>query len=204
MDLQRTTHEVANQPPPLEPYDTFAADLALREALEREGGGWGAPNARALGTIAGSQEARDHSMRAERNAPRLLTHDRYGHRIDRVELDPSWHWLLRTAVEHGLHALPWRDARPGAHVVRAALFFMWGQVNGGVMCPVSMTYAAVPALREGSKRLTEAFEPRLTERDYGRVSLAGMAMTEKQGGSDVRANTTRAQPAGDGTFEIWG
>ncbi len=207
MNLPRTTHDVVNQPPSLEPYDTFATDVPLREALQREGGDgaeWGLHAAGELGQVAGSSEAREHSMRAERNVPRLITHDRYGHRVDRVDLDPSWHWLLGVAVKHGLHALPWSEPRPGAHVVRAALFFTWSQVNGGVMCPVSMTYAAIPALREGSQELTAQWEPRLTERSYDRASLAGMAMTEKQGGSDVRANTTRAQPAGDGTFEIWG
>ena len=155
--------------------------------------------------MAGSVEALEHSRRAERNAPILRTHDRYGRRIDEVELDPSWHWLLRGAVEREVHSLPWRDGTaPGAHVVRAALFMLWGHTNAGVMCPVSMTYAAVPALRDGALELAAEWEPRLTLPDYDLGALAGMAMTERQGGSDVRANITRAEPAGDGSYELHG
>jgi putative acyl-CoA dehydrogenase len=154
--------------------------------------------------VAGSVEAIEHGRRAERNAPILRTHDRYGRRIDEVELDPSWHWLLRGAVERGIHSLPWAEPQPGAHVVRAGLFMVWGNVNAGVMCPVSMTYAAVPALRDGAPDLAAEWEPRLTLCDYERGALAGMAMTERQGGSDVRANITRAEPAGDGTYELHG
>ena len=131
------------------------------------------------------------------------THDRYGHRVDRVDYDPSWHWLLRGAVEREIHALPWRDPRPGAHVARAALELLWTQANAGVMCPVSMTYSAVPALR-ADPELAAEWEPRLTLPDYERGALCGMAMTEKQGGSDVRAGTTRAEPAGDGGYELTG
>jgi putative acyl-CoA dehydrogenase len=197
------THEVLNQPPPLEDYNVFEADLALREALEREGGGWGVDRARDLGAVAGSAETREHGRRAERNEPRLHTHDRYGNRTGEVELDPSWHWLLRVAVEREIPSLPWRDPQPGAHVVRAALMSIWSQANSGVMCPVSMTYSAVPALR-AQPELAEEWEPRLTLPDYDNGALCGMAMTEKQGGSDVRANTTRAEPAGDGWYEITG
>jgi putative acyl-CoA dehydrogenase len=154
--------------------------------------------------VAGSPEAREHGRRAERNQPILRTHDRYGNRIDEVELDPSWHWLLRGAIERGMSGLPWREERPGAHVVRAALFSLWGQINDGVMCPVSMTYAAVPALRDGSPALAAEWEPRLTAPDYDGGALAGMAMTERQGGSDVRANVTRAEDCGDGTYELHG
>ena len=154
--------------------------------------------------MAGSTEALEHCRRAERNAPILRTHDRYGNRIDEVELDPSWHWLLRGAVEREVHGLPWRSSEPGAHVVRAALFMVWGNVNAGVMCPVSMTYAAVPALRDGAPELAAEWEPRLTLPDYERGALAGMAMTERQGGSDVRANITRSEPLGDGEFELHG
>ena len=204
IDRTRATHEVRNQPPPLLPIDLFAADLPLREALEREGGGWGVDRAHEVGAVAGSVEAAEHGRRAERNEPRLLTHDRYGHRVDVVDLDPSWHWLLRGAIERDVHALPWRERRGGAHVVRAALFMLWSNPNAGVMCPVSMTYAAVPALRDGAPELAAAWEPRLTMPDYERGALAGMAMTEKQGGSDVQANTTTAEPVGDGEYELWG
>jgi putative acyl-CoA dehydrogenase len=161
--------------------------------------------------VAGSVEALEHSRRAERNIPILRTHDRYGNRIDQVELDPSWHWLLRGAIERDIHSLPWRIApesdlgpTPGSHVVRATLFMLWGQTNAGVMCPVSMTYAAVPALRDGSPELADEWEPRLTLPDYEAGALAGMAMTERQGGSDVRANITRADPIGDGVYELHG
>jgi putative acyl-CoA dehydrogenase len=198
-----STHDVLNQAPPIVPYDVFEADLALREALEREGGGWGIDRLRDAGQLAGSQEAQEHSERAERNEPILRTHDRYGNRIDEVEVDPSWHWCLRQAVEREMHSLPWRAPQPGAHVVRAALFFVWSQVGSGVMCPVSMTYAAIPALRENAELATE-WEPRLTRPSYDDGALAGMAMTEKQGGSDVRANTTRAESQGDGTYELTG
>jgi putative acyl-CoA dehydrogenase len=196
--------EVLNQAPPLQPVDLFDVDLAMREGLEREGGAWGVALAHETGTLAGSAEAREHSRRAERNEPRLATHDRFGGRIDEVELDPSWHWLLGAAVRRSIHSLPWRAPQPGAHVVRAALFMLWSNANAGVMCPVSMTYAAVPALRDGSPELAAEWEPRLTLPDYEHGALAGMAMTERQGGSDVRANITRAEPAGDGSYELHG
>jgi putative acyl-CoA dehydrogenase len=196
---------VLNQPPPLEDVDAFALDLALREGLEREGGAWGLQDAHEAGTIAGSSDARAHGRRAERNEPRLLTHDRFGNRVDEVELDPSWHWLLSGAVARAVHSLPWRpEARAGSHVVRAALFMLWSGIDAGVMCPVSMTYAAVPALRDGAPELAARWEPVLTETEYASVGLAGMAMTERQGGSDVRANITRAEPDPDGDWALYG
>src|SRR3954466_15718201 len=204
MEISQTgTHAVENQPPPLAPYNVFESDVPLQEALEREGGGWGVDRLRDTGELAGSPEALEHSERAERHEPILRTHDRYGNRIDEVELDPSWHWSLRQAIEREIHSLPWRDPQPGAHVVRAGLFALWSQVGSGVVCPVSMTDAAIPALRENAELAAE-WEPRLTRNSYADGALAGMAMTEKQGGSDVRANTTRAEPAGDGTYEITG
>jgi putative acyl-CoA dehydrogenase len=198
-----STHDVLNQPPPLVPYNVFESDPPLREALEREGGGWGVDRVRDAGELAGTPEALEHCERSERNEPVLKTHDRYGHRVDEVELDPSWHWLLRQAIEREIHCLPWRDPQPGAHVVRGALMYVWSQTSSGVMCPVSMTYSAIPALRE-EPDLAAEWEPRLTRPSYDDGALAGMAMTEKQGGSDVRANTTRAEPAGDGVYEITG
>ena len=205
MDTLRThqTHEVLNQATPLEGTNFFDADLALQEALEREGGGWALDRARDTGAVAGGAEAQEHGRRAERNEPRLRSHDRYGRRVDEIELDPSWHWLLRGAVEREIHALPWRDPRPGAHAARATLELLWTHANAGVMCPVSMTYSAIPALRR-DPALAAEWEPRLTLPDYERGALCGMAMTEKQGGSDVRANTTRAEPAGDGWWELTG
>src|SRR3984885_481489 len=204
IDVTDPAREVLNQAPPLQPVNLFETDLALREGLEREGGGWGVDRAREAGATAGSVEALEHGRRAERNEPRLTTHDRFGNRIDTVELDPSWHWLLRGAVERGIHSLPWRQPGPGAHVVRAAVFSLWSNADAGVMCPVSMTYAAVPALRDGAPELAAEWEPRLTLPDYERGALAGMAMTERQGGSDVRANITRAEPVGEDVYEIHG
>ena len=199
-----SVREVRNQAPPLQPIDLFAVDLALREALEREGGGWGVARAHEAGAAAGSAAALHHSRRAERNEPILHTHDRYGNRIDEVELDPSWHWLLRGAIERGIHGSPWREPRDGAHPVRAALFMLWSNANAGVMCPVSMTYAVVPALRHSAPEIAADWEPRLTGLDYGAGALAGMAMTERQGGSDVRAIITRGEPAGEGWYELNG
>src|SRR2546421_4350818 len=204
IDIHDPSREVLNQAPPLEPVNHFEVDLALQEALAREGGDWGVDRAREAGGVAGSPETREHSRRAERNLPVLRAYDRYGNRVDDVELDPSWHWLLRGAIERGIHSLPWREGRPGAHVVRGALFMLWGNANDGVMCPVSMTYAAVPALRDGAPELAARWEPRLALPDYDNGALAGMAMTERQGGSDVRANITRAEPAGDDLYEIHG
>jgi putative acyl-CoA dehydrogenase len=203
MRLSPPTHEVTNQAVPFEEVNLFELDLPLQEALAREGAGWAVDRARDTGAVAGSAEAVAHGRRAERNEPKLRTHDRFGHRIDAVELDPSWHWLLRGAVEREIHSLPWRDPRPGAHVARAALELLWTHPNAGVICPVSMTFSAVPALRTDAALAAE-WEPRLTLPDYERGALCGMAMTEKQGGSDVRANTTSAEPAGDGWFELTG
>jgi putative acyl-CoA dehydrogenase len=195
---------VLNQAPALHPVNFFEIDLALQEALEREGGAWGVDRVREAGGVAGSVEAREHSQRAERNLPVLRTHDRFGNRVDEVELDPGWHWLLGAGVAREIHSLPWRDARAGAHVVRAVLFTLWSHANDGVMCPISMTYAAIPALRDGAPELAAEWEPRLTTPDYASGALCGMAMTERQGGSDVRANITRAEPLGDGTYELHG
>jgi putative acyl-CoA dehydrogenase len=198
------THQVLNQPPPLSGYDLYDADPVLAEALGREGAGWAEERVRALGVLAGSQEAIAWGEAANANPPLLRTHDRYGRRVDEVEFHPAWHRLLGTAVSHGLHAAPWRDPRPGAQVARAAGFYLWSQVEAGHGCPVSMTFAAVPALR-AAPELAEAWEPKLTAPVYDpglapvaakAGALCGMAMTEKQGGSDVRANTTTAAPTG--------
>lgn len=198
------THEVFNQPCPIEPVNHFAADQPLREAVEREGGAWGVDRLNALGELAGAAETREHARRAETNLPLLHTHDRAGNRIDRIELDPSWHHLLGTAIDHGIPSLAWRDERPGAHVVRGALMYLWTHADAGVMCPVSMTHAIVPALRDGAPELAAEWEPRLTVPDYAAGVIGGMAMTEKQGGSDLRANTTVAVPEGGDEYSITG
>ncbi|WP_077194048.1 acyl-CoA dehydrogenase family protein [Streptomyces lydicus] len=205
------THEVVNQAPPLTGFST-ADEPALLEALRRDGAEWVVREVTELGALAGSAAVQDQARWAEEQPPRLHTHDRTGHRIDEVEFHPAWHQLMTVAVEHGLHAAPWADSRPGAHLVRAAKFYVWSQAEPGHGCPVSMTYAAVPALR-AAPELAARYEPLLTARTYDfglRAPLtkagliAGMSMTEKQGGSDVRANTTRAVPAGDGTYRLTG
>jgi putative acyl-CoA dehydrogenase len=189
---------VLNQSVPFEDVDLLELDLPLREALAREGASWALDRVREAGLVAASAEGQAHGRRAERNEPRLVPFDRFGTRIDQVELDPSWHWLLDGAVARGIHALPWADPRPGAHVARAGLELMWTHANAGVLCPISMTYSAVPALRVDPV-LASQWEPRLVAGE-----LCGMAMTEKQGGSDVRANTTVASSAGDGWWELEG
>jgi putative acyl-CoA dehydrogenase len=205
------THAVTNQAPPLFGHDV-AADPALLAGLEREGAGWHADELHRLGRLAGSEEARGWGEQANRNEPELRTHDRYGNRIDEVEFHPSWHRLLDVAVSEGLAGAPWADPRPGAHVARAASFYVWSSTEGGHGCPVSMTYAVIPALRT-TPELASAYEPLLTSRVYdpglrpplGKAGLlAGMGMTEKQGGSDVRANTTTATPNADGTWSLRG
>ncbi|MGH7821982.1 MAG: DNA alkylation response protein, partial [Candidatus Binatia bacterium] len=201
-----TTHEVLNQPPPLEGYNLFAEDRALVEGVERENAGWARERCRRLGEVAGRRETIAWGVQANAHPPMLRSHDRYGHRIDEVEYHPAWHELMRLALAEELHALPWRDPRPGSHVARAALFSLLSQIESGFGCPVSMTYSAVPALR-AEPAVAREWEPRITSTDYDprmipaagkRGALCGMAMTEKQGGSDVRANTTRARPLGAG------
>ncbi|HUG86297.1 MAG TPA: acyl-CoA dehydrogenase family protein [Euzebya sp.] len=201
--LPPQVREVANQAPPLRPVNLFTSDAALHEGVIREGAAWDVAHLTTLGALAGSEESWQHSRRAERNTPTLVTHDAYGNRVDAVELDPSWHHLLGTAIRHGMHSLPWTGPA-GSHVARAARFVMWHQVNSGVMCPVSMTAAVVPALRAAAPHLAAKWEPRLTLTDPAGVALSGMAMTERQGGSDVRANSTRAIPVGDDRYAIWG
>ena len=199
------THQVLNQPPPLEAYNVFESDRVLVEALEREHAGWARARAREVGALAGG-EAIHWGRQANTHPPVLRTHDRFGHRIDEVEFHPAWHALMRAGIAQGLHALPWREPRPGAHPARAALFFLMAQAEAGFGCPITMTFAAVPALRV-QPELAHEWEPRLTSLEYDPVlrpagekmgALCGMAMTEKQGGSDVRANTTRARALGAG------
>ena len=205
------THDVFNQPPPLTGHNV-ANDPVLLDALDREGAGWARGDVLELGHRAGSAEAIELGRLANEHPPALRAFDRYGNRIDEVEFHPAWHALLKVAVGHGLHAAPWRDQRAGAHVARAAKFYVWGSTDAGHCCPVSMTYAIVPALRHAPDLAAQfepllaatAYEPGLRPPSAKRGLLAGMSMTEKQGGSDVRANTTRAVPAGDGSYMITG
>jgi putative acyl-CoA dehydrogenase len=205
------THEVVNQVPPLEGRNLFEDNLPLVEALEREGGGWARDRARQAGERWGGKPIR-WGFEANEHPPRLHTHDRYGNRIDEVEFHPSWHELMRLGLADEMHSLPWTSERPGAHVARAAIYSSGMQAEAGFGCPVTMTFAAIPALR-AQPELAAEWEPLLLSTDYDpRVvpatdkgsALCGMAMTEKQGGSDVRANTTRAEPAGDGWWELIG
>jgi len=207
----QATHEVFNQVPPLTGHDV-ASDPALLEAVSREGAAWAAEELHELGSLAGAATTRDQARLANEHPPVLRSHDRYGNRIDEVEFHPAWHELMTVAVSHGLHAAPWADAAPGAHVARAAGFYVWTQAEAGHGCPISMTYAAVPALRR-EPALAARFEPLLAATVYdpglsvpaGKAGLlAGMAMTEKQGGSDVRAGTTRAVPTAAGEYLLTG
>jgi len=197
------THEVLNQPPPLADHNAFEADRALREGLTREGGEWGLDRVRDFGAVVASAEALDHAKRAQRNIPVLRTHDRYGNRVDEIDYDPSMHWMLRLGVEREVNTLPWREPRAGAHVVRAGMFHLFNQLDTGPCCPMSINYAAVPTMRQDAT-LAGEWEQRLTLPDYGEFAQAGMVFTEKQGGSDLRANSTIAEPIGDGWFELTG
>ncbi len=203
MDHRSGTHEVLNQPPPLQDYDLFGQDAVLQESVDREAGGWGRELLREFGRTVGGDPLRLGAV-ADRHPPTLCTHDRYGNRVDELEVHPAWTELLNLGIRAGIPSLPWRDPRPGAHVVRGALLFLLTQAEAGVCCPLSMTYAAVPALRHAPE-LAAGWEPRLLDPNPATSALCGMAMTEKQGGSDVRANTTRAEPAGvEGRFELTG
>jgi putative acyl-CoA dehydrogenase len=199
-------HEVANQPPPLVDYNVYEADRSLVESVRREGAEWAEERISAVGAFAGSEHAQTLGALANENPPKLKTHDRYGHRVDEAVFHPAWHELLGTAVEHELHSSPWKDPRPGAHVARGAAFMCMSQAEAGVGCPISMTYSVIPALRT-QPELAAAWEPRFLSAAYdprnapapGKSgALAGMGMTEKQGGTDVRANTTVARPVNGG------
>jgi putative acyl-CoA dehydrogenase len=193
-----------NQSPPLEGYNLFSTNRPLVEAVRREGAGWAEERLDALGHELGGEPLGWGAL-ANRHVPAL--------RGDEVEFHPAWHSLLELALRHGVHSLPWREPVDGAHVARAAAMITLSQAEAGVGCPVSMTYAAVPALRRSAPELAAEWEPRLTsvEYDFGlrpaaekRGALCGMAMTERQGGSDVRANVTRAEPLGEGEAVLTG
>ncbi|WP_375499138.1 acyl-CoA dehydrogenase family protein [uncultured Jatrophihabitans sp.] len=205
------THDVTNQVPPIVGRD-ISTSPALLEGLRREGAGWAETEVRELALLGNSAAWQEAGRLANDHPPVLRTHDRYGNRVDEVDYLPQYHDLMRTAVEHGLHGAPWTDAREGAHVARAAKVIAWGVADAGHLCPISMTYAVVPALRT-TPDLAAQYEPLLTNNVYEsqlRAPLdkggliAGMSMTEKQGGSDVRANTTRAVPTADGSYRLTG
>ncbi|HEY1944113.1 MAG TPA: isovaleryl-CoA dehydrogenase [Roseiarcus sp.] len=206
------THEVFNQPFELADYNLFSGDAALREGLAREGAASAKAELEALGSRLGAAETLELGALANRYPPELDTHDRYGRRIDLVRFHPAYHTLMRSAIEEGLHASPWTEPGPGAHVARAARYYMQAQVEAGHGCPITMTFAATPCLNR-EPALARDWLPKIHARVYDPRNIPvaeksgltiGMAMTEKQGGSDVRANTTRAIPIGrDGQGEAY-
>ncbi|HEU5275540.1 MAG TPA: acyl-CoA dehydrogenase family protein, partial [Xanthobacteraceae bacterium] len=208
-------YDVINQPPPLEPYDLFRSDTVLRDAVARENAAWAESELAAFGALLGATDTIRLGFEANRNPPVLRSFDRYGHRIDEVDFHPAWHELMAIGMGAGLHSSPWARPRPGAHVARAAGCYMMVQVESGTYCPIAMTYGAVPTLRQ-AQALAAEWLPRIFARDYDRrfrpasektSALVGMAMTEIQGGSDLRTNASRAEPdgaAGGRTFRLTG
>jgi putative acyl-CoA dehydrogenase len=200
--MQRPTHEVTNQVPALHGYNIFTTDIALTDGVRREQANWHAENLARLGAELGSEEMLKLGELANRHLPELTTHDRFGNRVDRVDFHPSWHELLRLLRREGLHALPWMQPQAGAHVARAAAYFLYAQVEAGSLCPTTMTFAAIPVL-QNEPELFSTLQAKLFSRNHDprdlplaqkESILIGMGMTEKQGGSDVRTNTTAATP----------
>ncbi|HRD47765.1 MAG TPA: acyl-CoA dehydrogenase family protein, partial [Caulobacter sp.] len=209
---QLETHEVANQPRPLVDVNLYETDLALREAARGQGGAWVDAPLSALGAEAGSEAVLELGELANRFPPELTVFDRYGRRIDEAKFHPSYHQLMDVAMRHGIHDIAWRSDEAGGHVAHAAMLALFTQAEAGTMCPISMTYAAVPALR-CQPDVTQPWLDRIIGGAYDaplrpiaekRGVTVGMAMTEKQGGSDVRANATRATPIGDGLYRLLG
>ncbi len=199
------THDVINQPAPLENYNLYEQDMALQDTARREGAGHAHEELSQFGAWAGKAETIELGFQANANKPTLRTHDRYGHRIDEVSFHPAYHELMRVALENGLHSSPWATPGQGAHVARAAKYYLHCQVEASHGCPITMTFAALPSLRHQPdlannwqpKILANEYDPRNVPDSEKRSVTIGMAMTEKQGGSDVRANTTRAYPVGE-------
>src|SRR2546430_14299872 len=207
-----STHRGLNQPPPLQDYDPLALDHALAQALRREGAAWAAAEIGAFARATAAKEMLVLGFQANENPPRLRTHDRFGNCIDEVDFHPAWHELMRFSVANGVHAGPWRDPREGAHVARAAKMLLVSQTEAGHGCPISMTYSALPALQR-QPDLLEEWAPRIVSLAYDRRllpaagekrALLRVGITREQGGSDVRANTTRAEPLGSGAYAITG
>jgi putative acyl-CoA dehydrogenase len=204
--------EVQNQPPPLEGYNLLHSDTVLREAVRREGAEWAEGRLGSLGDELGTAETIAFGFAANRHPPELRNFDRFGHRIDEVEFHPAWHALMTIALKAGLHSSPWADPKPGAHVARAAGTYMLTQIESGVYCPLAMTYGSVPTIALNRALATE-WLPRIFSRYYDprfrpawekSSALIGMAMTENQGGSDLRTNTTRAERSDDGSYRLTG
>ena len=206
----------ANQPPPFENRNLYLSDRALQHAAAREGAAWAHARLSAWGERLGAAATLALAARANRFAPELRTHDRFGERLDEVAFDPAWHDLMALAMREGEHCTPWIEPRPGAQVARAAAYLLHAEVENGTQCPITMTYAAIPVLRRYADAwppLAALWLPRMLAREYdprslpvgGKASaLVGMGMTERQGGSDVRANLTRAEPGADGSYRVTG
>ncbi len=200
------THELSNLSSELCNYNMFSTDPALQEAVRREGGQWAEADLAAFGQMTGSADYLELGRLANHHTPEFDSHDRFGNRIDLVQFHPAYHQLMKTSIEHGLHASPWTQPGPGAHVARAARTYLHTQVEAGHGCPITMTFAAVPALRLQSnlasvwlpKVTANVYDPRNVPMEQKQGVTIGMAMTEKQGGSDVRSNSTRAYPLGSG------
>jgi putative acyl-CoA dehydrogenase len=195
------THEVTNQPPPMAEHNLFDGDPVLAAALKREGGAWAEDRLRSFGAVLGTERAFGLGEAANRFPPELHRFDPSGQRIDEVRFHPAYHELMALGISHGVHSMPWYQERPGGHVVHAALEYLLVQVEAGVCCPLTMTAAAIPTLRR-QEALAKAWEPKILSSEYDprfapvtekRGATIGMAMTEKQGGSDVRSNTTKAR-----------
>jgi len=211
-ESQLDTHEVTNQPPPFAPENAYLADAPLREGVEREGGAWANDRLSALGTLVGDPNVQELAREANRHTPEHRPFNRFGQRIDQVDFHPAWHELMTLAYRHEVHSLAWTAKRPGAHVARGALSYLWNQIENGVGCPTGMSFAAIPALRLDAERAAEWEAPCLST-DYDQRPLPvsqksgatiGMTLTEKQGGSDLRANLTRAEPDGNGGYLLTG
>ncbi|MCF8569517.1 acyl-CoA dehydrogenase family protein [Gordonia sp. HY002] len=205
------THEVFNQAPPRVDVNEYTTNLPMVEAVDAYGAGWASVDLAEAGALVGRADFQRDADLANTITPVLHTHDRWGRRVDEIEFHPAYHRIIGDAIAHGAHTSCWDEPRNGAHVARAAMFTQFGQIEPGHACPVSMTHAVVPSLRVDSA-LAEQWIPRTLSRDYDpsltdpakKSAIFGMAMTEKQGGSDVRANTTRAVANDDGTYRITG
>jgi putative acyl-CoA dehydrogenase len=197
------THEVLNQPPPLAGYDAYGSDAVLRSIVRTFDADWAAPRLAAAGRTVGSAHVEELAREANRHGPELRTHDRFGHRVDRIDFHPAWHELMGLAMGQETHALAWTEARAGAQVARAGLSYLWNQGENGICCPMGMTFASIPALRHDNALYDEwaphilkpAYDDRPIYAKQKRGVTVGMGMTEKQGGSDLRATITTARPA---------
>ena len=216
MAAYQATHEVFNQVPPLEDYNAYLEDRPLREGVAREGGDWAEDRLTKLGGEVASAHFQELARLANKHTPELQTHDRFGNRIDAVEFHPAYHELLGHAIASEAHSLPFTQPQSGAHVARAAFSYLYNHAEIGVCCPAFMAFASIPAMRQQPevgdewvpRVLSSQYDPSFRPASEKTGAMIGMAMTEKQGGSDVRANTTRAEPLGAGgpgqEYESWG